>query len=74
MIDFSLSPELEAIRQRVRTFIADVVKPAEERIQSERLRATERERFLQTEWPQLVARLARLGISAADLTWPKESE
>ncbi len=40
---------------------------------SERLRASERERFLQTEWPQLVAKLERLGISAADLTWPKES-
>lgn len=41
---------------------------------SERLRASERERFLLTEWPQLVAKLERLGISAADLTWPKESE
>jgi GntR family transcriptional regulator len=37
---------------------------------SERLRASERERFLTTEWPLLVAKLQRLGISAADLTWP----
>ncbi|MEC9424311.1 MAG: acyl-CoA dehydrogenase, partial [Actinomycetota bacterium] len=28
-IDFSLTPELEAIRARVRTFIDDVVKPGE---------------------------------------------
>jgi acyl-CoA dehydrogenase len=32
-IDFSLSPELEAIRLRVRTFVSDVVKPEEERIE-----------------------------------------
>ncbi len=31
-IDFSLSPELEAIRERTREFIDDVVKPAEVRI------------------------------------------
>ncbi|WP_051534822.1 GntR family transcriptional regulator [Deefgea rivuli] len=37
---------------------------------SERLRASERERFLQSEWPLLVAKLKRLGINAADLTWP----
>jgi GntR family transcriptional regulator len=37
---------------------------------SERLRTSERERFLQSEWPLLVAKLKRLGISAADLTWP----
>ena len=32
-IDFSLSPELEEIRQRVRTFVDDVIKPAEARIE-----------------------------------------
>jgi acyl-CoA dehydrogenase len=32
-IDFSLSPELEAIRLRVRTFVSDVIKPEEERIE-----------------------------------------
>ena len=30
-IDFTLTPELEDIRDRVRTFIAEVVKPAEMR-------------------------------------------
>jgi acyl-CoA dehydrogenase len=30
MIDFSLDPELEALRERVRAFVADVVIPAEE--------------------------------------------
>ena len=37
---------------------------------SERLRASERERFLSSEWPLLVSKLQRLGITAADLTWP----
>ncbi len=32
-IDFSLSPELEAIRLRVRTFVNDVIKPEERRIE-----------------------------------------
>ena len=32
-IDFTLTPELEDIRDRVRTFIAEVVKPAEDEIE-----------------------------------------
>ncbi|MEZ7962475.1 MAG: acyl-CoA dehydrogenase family protein [Ilumatobacter sp.] len=32
-IDFSLSPELEAIRMQVRTFVTDVIKPEEHRIE-----------------------------------------
>jgi acyl-CoA dehydrogenase len=32
-IDFSLSPELEDIRMRVRTFVEDVIKPEEARIE-----------------------------------------
>ena len=32
-IDFSLSPELEEIRQRVRTFVDDGITPAEARIE-----------------------------------------
>ena len=32
-IDFTLSPELEEIRLRVRTFINEVVKPEERRIE-----------------------------------------
>jgi GntR family transcriptional regulator len=35
----------------------------------ERLRAAERQRFLQTEWPRLRDRLRRLGISADQLNW-----
>jgi len=47
-IDFSLSPELEAIRARVRTFISDVVQPGEERIASERLESQDRDEYLRT--------------------------
>ncbi len=36
-IDFSLTPELEAIRARVRQFIDDVVRPASERIDTDDL-------------------------------------
>lgn len=35
----------------------------------ERLRAAERRRFLQTEWPRLRQRLKRLGITAQQLDW-----
>jgi GntR family transcriptional regulator len=35
----------------------------------ERLRAAERQRFLQTEWPRLRERLRRLEIGAEQLTW-----
>lgn len=35
----------------------------------ERLKAAERERFFASEWPRLRARLRRLGIGAAELTW-----
>jgi GntR family transcriptional regulator len=35
----------------------------------ERLKAAERERFLQQEWPRLRARLRRLGIGAEQLDW-----
>ncbi|MDT8999475.1 GntR family transcriptional regulator [Paucibacter sp. APW11] len=35
----------------------------------ERLLQTERERFLQEEWPLLRARLQRLGLGANDLNW-----
>ena len=33
------------------------------------LQRSERERFLQEDWPQLRARLRRLAIGPADLTW-----
>ncbi|WP_373974059.1 GntR family transcriptional regulator [Chitinibacter sp. SCUT-21] len=36
---------------------------------SERLRATERERFLSSEWPLLAAKLRRLGLGPSDLQW-----
>ena len=35
----------------------------------ERLKATERQRFLETEWPRLRERLRRLGIGAKQLNW-----
>ena len=35
----------------------------------ERLRATERDRFLNTEWPRLRERLRRLDIGAEQLNW-----
>jgi len=35
----------------------------------ERLKATERQRFLQEEWPRLRERLRRLGIGAEQLQW-----
>ena len=35
----------------------------------QRLRRAERERFLNTEWPRLRARLRRLGIGAEQLNW-----
>ncbi|MCD9028663.1 GntR family transcriptional regulator [Luteimonas sp. BDR2-5] len=34
---------------------------------SKKLRTSERERFLQDEWPQVVERIERLGLSARDL-------
>jgi acyl-CoA dehydrogenase len=45
-IDFSLSPELEEIRGRVRAFIDDEVLPAEKRIKDERLEETDREAYI----------------------------
>ena len=45
-IDFSLSPELEEIRTRVRTFVDDVIKPTEERIQGDKLEDADRDQYL----------------------------
>jgi acyl-CoA dehydrogenase len=45
-IDFSLSPELEEIRLRVRAFMDDVVRPAEQRINDDRLESTDRDEYL----------------------------
>ena len=45
-IDFSLTPELEAIRVNVRTFIDEVVRPEEHRIESEKLRDTDRRGYV----------------------------
>jgi GntR family transcriptional regulator len=39
----------------------------------ERLRAAERQRFLQTEWPRLRERLRRLGIDAGQLDWEEHA-
>lgn len=35
----------------------------------ERLKAVERQRFMETEWPRLRQRLRRLGIGAEQLNW-----
>ena len=45
MIDFSLSAELEGIRERVRAFITEVVKPAEARIEREHLREHDKQAY-----------------------------
>jgi GntR family transcriptional regulator len=39
----------------------------------ERLKAVERKRFLQTEWPRLRDRLRRLGIGAEQLNWAESA-
>jgi GntR family transcriptional regulator len=39
----------------------------------ERLRAAERQRFLEDEWPRLRDRLRRLGIGAEQLQWEQQS-
>jgi GntR family transcriptional regulator len=38
-----------------------------------RLRAAERERFLQEEWPRLRERLQRLGLGPDDLDWEEHA-
>ncbi|WIT12957.1 GntR family transcriptional regulator [Paucibacter sediminis] len=38
----------------------------------ERLLQSERQQFLQKEWPQLRAKLQRLGLSASDLNWGQQ--
>ena len=45
-IDFSLSPELEEIRARTRTFVEDVIKPTEQKIHDEKLAETDRKAYL----------------------------
>ncbi len=45
-IDFSLSPELEALRGRVREFITEVVRPEDARIEKEKLRDTDRRGYV----------------------------
>ena len=45
-IDFSLTPELEAIRVSVRTFVDEVVRPEEHRIESDRLAETDRRAYV----------------------------
>ena len=39
----------------------------------ERLKAAERQRFLQTEWPRLRERLRRLGLGPEQLVWEDRS-
>ena len=44
-IDFSLSPELEEIRARARTFVEDVIKPTEQKIHDEHLAENDRRAY-----------------------------
>ena len=44
-IDFSLAPELEELRGRVRTFVDEVIRPTEVRIAEERLEETDRQAY-----------------------------
>jgi len=44
-IDFSLTPELVAIRKRVRAFVDEVIRPAEDRMEQERLRENDKGRY-----------------------------
>lgn len=46
-IDFTFSPELEELRGRVRSFIEEVVKPTEARIEAERLDETDRGAYVE---------------------------
>ena len=45
-IDFTLSPEVEAIRNEVRDFISDVVRPEEDRMEAEKLQETDRAAYV----------------------------
>jgi len=45
-IDFSLSPELEEIRDRVRTFVTEEILPTERRIEDDNLRETDRRTYI----------------------------
>ena len=45
-IDFSLSPELEAIRVEIRNFIDNEVKPVEEVIERDKLDQTDRDQYV----------------------------
>jgi acyl-CoA dehydrogenase len=45
-IDFTLSPELEAIRDGVRAFVDDVIRPTEARIRDEQLERTDRRAYV----------------------------
>jgi acyl-CoA dehydrogenase len=47
-IDFTLSPELEETRLRIREFITDVVVPAETRIREENLESGDRSAYIET--------------------------
>ena len=47
-IDFTLSPEHEEIRMRVRTFVDEVIIPESERMEAERLEETDRQAYIET--------------------------
>ena len=45
-IDFTLSPELEEIRVKIRNFINTEVKPVEETIERDKLDQTDRDQYI----------------------------
>ena len=46
-IDFTLSPELERLRDRVRQFVSEVIIPEQQRFEAEDLQETDRQSYLQ---------------------------
>lgn len=60
-IDFSLSPELEEIRAKVRAFITDVVAPTERRLEADGVAETDRRAYV-TELLELRRQAQELGL------------
>ena len=60
-IDFSLSPELEEIRAKVRTFIAEVVAPTERRLEAEGVAENDRRAYV-SELIELRRQAQELGL------------
>ena len=55
-IDFSLSPDLEDLRSRVRSFVDDVIKPTEQKIHEEKLQENDRRAYYRRAWSGCASR------------------